>query len=92
MPLSPRNILAVENYCIAASRFDEGEITLEKALDFAVLQKILPTISGYGARCEKLVSSLLDITLERLPDTCQKLEEMREAAEANSQFYQFFAR
>lgn len=92
MPLSPRNILAVENYCIAAARFDSEAITLEKGLDFAVLQKILPTITGYGARCERLVSSLLEITNERLPDTYQKLEEMRDAAETNSQFYQFFAR
>lgn len=92
MPLSPRNLLAAENYCIAAARFDAEDITLEKTLDFAVLQKILPTISGYGARCERLVSSLLEITRDRLPDTYQKLEEMRDAAEANSQFYQFFVR
>lgn len=92
MPLSPRNLLATENYCIAAARFDAEDITLEKALDFAVLQKILPTISGYGARCERLVSSLMEITKDRLPDTYQKLEEMRDAAEANSQFYQFFVR
>lgn len=92
LPLSPRNILAVEHYCIAAARFSASEITLEQALDFAVLQKILPTISGYGSRCENLVNNLLDISRDSLPNTFQKLEQMREAAEVNSQFYQFFAR
>lgn len=93
MPLSPRNILAVEHYCIAAARFSEDEITLEQALDFAVLQKILPTISGYGDRCETLVNQLLEIAQEyRLLRTFQKLTEMNAAANANSQFYQFFVR
>lgn len=92
LPLSPRNILAVENYCIAASRFSDTEITPEQALDFAVLQKILTTISGYGSRCENLVNLLLDISRDHLPNTYKKLEQMRETAEANSQFYQFFAR
>lgn len=93
MPLSPRNVLAVENYCIAASHFEGEQITLEQALDFAVLQKILPTISGYGIRCEKLVNSLIDLANEyQMSETLEKLEDMRNAAEVNSQFYQFFVR
>lgn len=93
MPLSPRNVLAVENYCIAASRFEGEQMTLERALDFAVLQKILPTISGYGIRCEKLVNSLIDLASEyQLSETLEKLKDMRNAAEVNSQFYQFFVR
>lgn len=93
MPLSPRNILAVENYCIAAARFEGEQLTLERALDFAVLQKILPTISGYGIRCEKLVNSLIDLADEyQMHETLEKLKDMRSAAEVNSQFYQFFVR
>ena len=93
MPLSPRNILAVENYCIAASRFEGDQMSLERALDFAVLQKVLPTISGYGIRCEKLVNSLIDLANEyQLSETLEKLEDMRNAAAVNSLFYQFFVR
>lgn len=93
MPLSPRNVLAVENYCIAASRFEGDQITLGTALDFAVLQKVLPTISGYGIRCEKLVNSLIDLANEyQMSETLEKLEDMRNAAAVNSLFYQFFVR
>lgn len=93
MPLSPRNIIAVENYCIAASRFREDEITPKKALDFAVLQKILPIISGYGDRCETLIQKLTDIAKTNgLDCTHEKLEEMSAGAAANSGFYQFFVR
>lgn len=93
MPLSPRNIIAVENYCIAASRFGEDEITPKKALDFAVLQKILPIISGYGDRCETLIQKLIGIAKANdLECTHEKLEEMRASAAANSGFYQFFVR
>lgn len=93
MPLSPRNIIAVENYCIAASRFAENEIAPKKALDFAVLQKILPIISGYGDRCETLIRKLTDIAKANgLEYTREKLEEMSAGAAANSGFYQFFVR
>ena len=93
MPLSPRNILAVEHYCIAAARFSSEEITPKQALDFAILQKILPTISGYGARCEALVTRLTAIAQDfELHESYEKLKEMRSAAEENSQFYQFFVR
>lgn len=93
MPISPRNILAVEHYCIAASRFAKDQITPEQALDFAVLQKVLPTINGYGGRCETLVNKLMEIAAENnLLLTGEKLTEMSSAADANSQFYQFFIR
>ncbi len=91
LPLSPRNINAVENFCIAASRFDE--ITAVQALDLAVLQKILPTISGYGDRYDVLTNALLNIADEnQMERTAKRLKAMRDAAEQNSGFYQFFIR
>ena len=91
LPLSPRNINAVESYCIAAARFDE--ITAAQALDLAVLQKILPTISGYGERYDELTGKLKQIADEnKMEKTARKLKAMRDAAEQNSSFYQFFIR
>lgn len=91
LPLSPRNINAVENFCIAAARFNE--ISAMQALDLAVLQKILPTISGYGDRYDELTNALLKIADDnQMERTAKKLKAMRDAAEQNSSFYQFFIR
>ena len=92
LPLSPRNILAVEAYCTAAARWS-GYLPSNDALDLAILQKILPTISGYGKRYSDLVTGLQEVaTRFVLTKTARKLQAMENAANENSSFYQFFIR
>lgn len=92
LPLSPRNILAVESYCTAAARWS-GYIPSNDALDLAILQKILPTISGYGKRYSDLVTGLQEVANRfGLKKTARKLQAMENAANENSSFYQFFIR
>ena len=78
--------LGVQTELRSKNRADVGNLA-------GVLQKVLPTISGYGIRCEKLVNSLIDLANEyQLSETLEKLEDMRNAAAVNSLFYQFFVR
>ena len=92
LPLSPRNILAVESYCTAAARWS-GYLPSNDALDLAILQKILPTISGYGKRYSDLVTGLQEVAKRfALTETGKKLQDMENAANENSSFYQFFIR
>ena len=92
LPLSPRNILAVEAYCTAAARWS-GYLPSNDALDLAILQKILPTISGYGKRYSDLVTGLQEVAKRfGLTKTARKLQAMENAANENSSFYQFFIR
>ena len=49
--LSPRTLFSIENYVASASRFMEANETQTPelvAFDYAVAQKLLPTINGVG--------------------------------------------
>ena len=62
-------------------------------LDYAVSQKILPTINGNGENYRSLIEELLkECTAQNMPITAKHLERMKRAAENNMGFYQFFAR
>ena len=63
------------------------------ALDYAVAQKVLPMINGYG---EQYHESLQRLLLERDRNTMPKCNEIIQTilkkGDINMQYYQFFAR
>ena len=94
MPVFPRNLKMVRNYfqvafsCMDTSR-EENRFA---PLDYAVSQKILPTINGTGEKYKDLVDALLTRCAGKLPLCYQHLFRIKEAAENNLGFYQFFTK
>jgi len=94
MPIFPRNLKMVRNYfqvaftCMDTSR-EENRFA---PLDYAVSQKILPTLNGTGEKYGSLVDALLTRCSGKLPLCHQHLLRIKEAAENNLGFYQFFTK
>ena len=94
MPIFPRNLKMVRNYfqvafsCMDTSR-EENRFA---PLDYAVSQKILPTINGTGEKYGSLVDALLTRCSGKLPLCYQHLSRIKEVAENNLGFYQFFTK
>lgn len=95
MFITPRNAKMILGYCRAAIKYMKRDTpeTRFAPLDYAVAQKILPTISGTGDNLEKLVAQLKEECGESNMPLCSKiLSRMQEKASENMQYYQFFAR
>ena len=94
MPIFPRNLKMVQNYfqvafsCMDTSR-EENRFA---PLDYAVSQKILPTLNGTGEKFGVLVDALLNRCSDKLPMCTRHLQRIQEAAENNLGFYQFFTK
>ena len=95
LPIMPRNLKMVKNYCAVACKcMDRDTPTTKLApLDYAFSQKILPTINGTGENYRTLISELLkECTEQNMPISAKHLKRMQRVAENNMGFYQFFAR
>lgn len=93
MPIAPRNLKMVHNYCKVACRcMDLSESSLTP-LDYAFSQKILPEINGSGENYQVLVDALAkECNEETMPISAKHLQRMQRIAKNNMGFYQFFAR
>ena len=62
-------------------------------LDYALAQKILPTINGSGDNYKFLIDALLEeCKIETMPISAKHLKRMQRVADKNLGYYQFFAR
>lgn len=95
LPLRPRNVRMVYNYCVVAAKCMTRTTTATKfaPLDYAVAQKILPTINGSGERYRYLISELMkECSEQTMPLCAQHLKRIERTGGAELGFYQFFAR
>ncbi len=95
LQIMPRNLKMVKNYCAVACRCMERDTPITKfaPLDYALSQKILPTINGNGENYRMLIEGLQkECTAQNMPISAKHLERMRRIAENNMGFYQFFSR
>ena len=95
LPIMPRNLKMVKNYCAVACKCMDRETPATKLapLDYAFSQKILPTINGAGENYQILISELLkECTDQNMPISNKHLKRMQRVANNNMGFYQFFAR
>lgn len=95
MPIAPRNLKMVHNYCKVACRcMDVSGISNRLApLDYALSQKILPIINGSGENYQSLIEALAhECTEQSMPISAKHLKRMQRIAKNNMGFYQFFAR
>jgi len=89
--ISGRSINAIKNYCLAATKHMDISENAYIPLDFAVSQKILPQLNGYGDRTRNTILRLMEICKE-MPKTYKILERMKDTGDNEHGYYQFFAR
>lgn len=93
MPLSPRNIKMVMNYCHTAERCMDYHPTILSALDYAVAQKVLPAINGTGDRYKTLVNKLVkECNEETMPLSAKHLARILNNGGEDIGYYRFFSR
>ena len=94
LQIMPRNLKMVRNYCAVGCRCMERDTPVTKfaPLDYALSEKILPTINGNGDNYRMLIEELSkECTPQNMPITARHLERMKRFAENNMGFYQFFS-
>ena len=94
LSIMPRNQKMVENYIKIASRYMQtSQMTNNKypAIDYAVAQKILPLINGFGDDYQNLIEEMLR-ECDDMPLTYEHLQRIERNAKNNMGYYQFFAR
>lgn len=95
LQIMPRNLRMVRNYCAVGCRCMERDTPATKfaPLDYALSQKILPTINGNGDNYRVLIEKLQEeCTAQNMPISAKHLERMKRIAGNNMGFYQFFSR
>ena len=93
MSVSPRTQLGIKKYVMAAQEIMEDEpntLAREKALDFAVVQKLLPKINGYFSVYESFFDSLKQLCKEyNLNMTEDAIIKIIDAQERNMGYCQY---
>lgn len=95
LPITPRNLKMVRNYCAVGCRcmMRDTPSTKLAPLDYAVAQKILPIINGTGENYRRLLEDLQkECTMQNMPISAKHLERIQRIADNNMGFFQFFAR
>lgn len=91
--MSPRSRRQVEGYVgAAAALFDSAQKPAwVDAVDFAVMQKVLPRISGTGGRYREGIDALLALLSERgLDRSVERLKSVVASGEDAMDCYRFF--
>lgn len=89
--ISPRVLKMIKNYCAIGDNIFEKE-TVFTTLDYAVSQKILPLINGYGNSYKKFLENLLEYQLKGM-NRCQKIIiSILDRGDKNMGHYSFFSR
>lgn len=91
--LSPRVIRMITRYCLASDGLIDTSETSYAALDYAVAQKVLPMIDGYGEKYQSLVDKLMvACSSTSMPICFNLLSKIQKKGKDNMHYYQFFAR
>lgn len=90
---SPRIIGMIKKYCLASKSIMNAQENVYVALDYAIAQKILPLINGYGEiYAEFLKKLLLECDQNTMPRCYEIIQGILRKGNLNMQYYQFFAR
>lgn len=94
MYIMPRNVKMVLEYCKIACKYMQMDTpeTRYAPLDYAIAQKILPTLNGTGEGYNLLFDKLQEECGNDNMPLCNKIiERMKKKASENMGYYQFFA-
>ena len=90
---SPRTIGMIKRYCLVGAQLMDTSENSYVALDYAVAQKILPIIDGYGEDYQKMLDNLIkECDQATMPKCYEILVAIQKKGNINMQYYQFFAR
>lgn len=93
--VSPRVDNMINRYLkVACKLFEKTESTAREfvALDYAVAQKLLPKINGYGDEYRKFLKDIEEKFNENNMMRCKNIiDKIIKKGDANMQYYQFFA-
>lgn len=93
LSFSPRIISMIKHYCLASKNLMDSSENNYVALDYAVAQKLLPLINGYGETYDKFIDTLLkECDKNTMPNCSKLLLDIKNRGAANLQNYQFFTR
>lgn len=92
--ISPRIDIAIKRYWAVASKFFTAEFGVEPsvvALDYAISQKFLPKIQGYGNEYEKWLTDLYSILDDHnLNASATIVDDIIKRSPENTKYFQFF--
>lgn len=94
MCIMPRNVKMVLDYCKIACKYMQKDTpeTRYAPLDYAIAQKILPTLNGVGEDYNLLFDKLQEECGNDNMPLCSKIiDRMKKKASENMGYYQFFA-
>lgn len=90
---SPRIIKMIKRYCLASNLVMNDSDNVYVSLDYAISQKILPIINGYGTNYAEFLDKLLEeCDQNSMPRSYEIIKNIKRKGDINMQYYQFFAR
>ncbi|BCJ92819.1 hypothetical protein acsn021_03880 [Anaerocolumna cellulosilytica] len=90
---SPRIIGMIKKYCLSSKGVFDTSENVYCALDYAVLQKVLPIINGYGEDYHVFLEKLMvECDQNTMPKCYEMIQSIIKKGNLNMQYYQFFAR
>lgn len=90
---SPRTIRMIQKFCLFGNSVFNYDGNNYVVLDFAVSQKILPSINGYGIKYKNFLENLITICdLHSMPKSYHIIKKIIEDGSNNMDYYQFFGR
>lgn len=91
--ISRRSRNAIVNYCVVAQEYIDKENDSYLPLDYAIAQKILPMLNGYGDEFKEMLEKLSKVFDNAGLSKCKNItEKMLRAGNREYDYYQFFAR
>ena len=90
---SPRIIAMIKRYCLAAKGIMDYAENSYTALDYAISQKVLPMINGYGEPYQKFIEEMMrECDQSTMPYCYEQLATILKSGTTNMQYYQYFSR
>lgn len=91
--ISPRILKMIKRYCIVGKELLDESENVYVSLDYAVAQKILPLINGYG-KYKEFLEELQGICTKSVMPKCNDIikDIISNGDNKNMQYYQFFYR
>lgn len=90
--ISPRVLKMIKNYCVIGNKYFDTSENKYIALDYAISQKLLPLLEGYGSEYEKFLNKLKNIIGEELPKAKHLLENIIIKGNNNMKHFNFFCK
>ncbi|MCF2640511.1 AAA family ATPase [Fusobacterium varium] len=90
--ISPRVLKMIKNYCVIGNKYFDISENKYIALDYAISQKLLPLLEGYGSEYEKFLNKLKNTIGEELPKAKYLLENIIIKGNNNMKHFNFFCK